>query len=188
MFQKRTSPKRRLYNAIGLTLSTAYLALSFLLKTYATSQFEEALQGQKITYRQIDTRPSALNTVLWNANIDTQNHYLLGDYSLFDTQPIHFEVYAKNHELLGDLIENEKVKQMINISEGWFTIIEKEGNLYYNDLRFGLLNLEKGSQDFVFQYRIDVDDSGEVTFTEVEKNRGDAKELLKALWERVQGN
>lgn len=188
MFQKRTSYKRRFYNWMGLGLSTAYLALTFLLKTSATQTFETALQNQNINYEDIDARPSALNTVLWNANIKTKDYYLLGDYSFFDTQPIEFEIYPKNHHLLGNLIEDKKVKRMIKISKGWFSIVERDGKLYYNDLRFGLLNLEKGSQDFVFQYRIDVDKNKRVTFTEVEKNPRDGKKLLKDLWIRIQGN
>jgi len=51
-----------------------------------------------------------------------------------------------------------------------------------------LLSLEKGSQDFVFQYRIDVDEDREVTFTEMEKRPEDGKQLIDDLWERIQGN
>jgi len=188
MFQKRTSRKRRLYNGIGLSLSTAYLALTFILKFYAIQRFETALANQNIEYKQLDTRPSALNTILWNANVETEENYLLADYSFFDTKPIEFEVYPKNHQLLGNLAENEKVVRMINISEGWFTIIKKDGLLYYNDLRFGLLNLDKGSQEFVFQYRIDVEKKGNVTFTEVEKTSRDGKKLLSELFDRIKGN
>jgi len=188
MFQKRTSSKRRVFNRIGLGLSTAYLALTLLFKTSATQTFETALQSQNISYEAIDTRPSALNTVLWNANVKTKDHYLIADYSFFDTQPIAFEIYPKNHHLLGGLIEHEKVKRMIKISKGWFSIIEKDGKLYFNDLRFGLLSMEKGSQDFVFQYRIDVDKNKGLTFTEVEKNPRDGKKLLNDLWIRLQGN
>ncbi len=188
MFQKRTSRKRRLYNLIGLSLSTAYLILTFVLKTVANDRFEKALDRQDITYEEFETRPSAMNTILWNVNVKAQDHFLLGDYSLFDTQPIEFSVYPKNHHLLGDLKENEKVQRMMEISQGWFTIIEKDGNLYYNDLRFGLQSLEKGSQDFVFQYRIDVEENRQVTFTEMEKRPEDGKQLLDDLWERIQGN
>ena len=77
---------------------------------------------------------------------------------------------------------------MIAISEGWYTIIKIDDDLYYNDLRFGLLNLESGSQDFVFQYKIEVDNSGDVTFIKQEKNKRDAKKLMLDLWIRVQGN
>jgi inner membrane protein len=188
LFQKRTSKKRRLYNTLGLTISTIYLGLTFLLKGLAFKKFENALQNQNISYEQIDTRPSPLNTILWSANIETKTDYLLGNYSFFDTQPISFDIYTKNHHLLKNLSRNDKVKRMIAISEGWYTIIKIDDDLYYNDLRFGLLNSESGSQDFVFQYKIEVDNSGDVTFIEQEKNKRDAKKLMLDLWIRVQGN
>jgi inner membrane protein len=188
LFQKRTSKKRRLYNTLGLTISTIYLGLTFLLKGLAFTKFKNALQNQNITFNQIDTRPSPLNTVLWSANIETKKEYLLANYSFFDTQPITFDAYPKHHDLLGDLANNDTVKRMIAISEGWYTIIKKDGDLYYNDLRFGLLSLEAGSQAFVFQYKIEVDAFGRVTFIEQAKDKRDAKELLIDLWLRAKGN
>ena len=188
MFQKRTSKKRRIFNGIGLTVSTAYLALTFIFKSIAFHKFETALQAQHINYTQIDTRPAPLNTILWNANVNTKDAYLLGDYSFFDTQPVNFQVYPKNHELLGALVQNEKVQQMIAISEGWFTVLKKEDGLFYNDLRFGLLDLTPQSQKFVFQYKIITHPDGSVTFEETEKNNRDAKNLLTALWQRLKGN
>jgi inner membrane protein len=188
IFHKRTSRKRRMYNFIGLGLSTAYLVLTFVLKTVANDRIEKALDRQEIDYEEFETRPSALNSILWNVNVKADDLFLLSDYSFFDTQPIEFTVYPKDHYLLGDLRENNKVQRMMEISKGWFTIIEKDGKFYYNDLRFGLLSLEEDSQDFVFQYRIDVDEDEEVTFTEMEKRPKDGKQLLHDLWERVQGN
>ena len=120
MTQKRTSKKRKFYNKIGLIVSSSYLALTFLLKWTAFNQFELALKNQNIDYLEIDTRPSPLNTILWSANVQTKDSYLLGNYSFFDSQPITFSKYPKNHNLLGDLAKNENVKRMISISEGWF--------------------------------------------------------------------
>jgi len=188
MFQKRTSEKRRLYNGIGLTISTAYLALTFILKDIAFTKFEDQLLTKDITYLQLDTRPSPLNTILWNANVDTKDSYLLGTYSFFDTKNISFEIYPKNHHLLGNLIEHEKVKRMIAISEGWYTINKIDNKLFYNDLRFGLMNLEANSQDFVFKYEIKVDSSKNVTFIEQEKTPRDGQQLIKDLWQRIKGN
>ncbi|MEP5255017.1 MAG: metal-dependent hydrolase [Winogradskyella arenosi] len=188
MFQGRTTKKRRLYNGLGLGLSTAYLAVTFMLKDVAQTQFKAELDKQNISYKAIDTRPSALNTILWNANVDTENTYLLGRYSFFDTQPIQFEAYPKNHQLLGDLIQNEKVQRMIAISEGWYTITRENEQLYFNDLRFGVLSMEPQSQDFVFKYLISTDASGEVFFTEQEKATRQGKKLIADLWERLQGN
>src|SRR5690606_16577089 len=129
--QKRTAHKRRLYNNIGLIVSSSYLVLALLLKWIAFTKFESALIDQNIAYKQIDTRPSPMNTILWSANIETEDAYLLGYYSFFDTQPITFEEYKKNHELLGDLVKNEKVQRMIAISKGWYTIIKKDNKLLF---------------------------------------------------------
>lgn len=187
MFQKRSSKKRRLYNKLGLIISTTYLIITLILKWIAYYQFEKALQEQEIVYSQIDTRPSPLNSILWNANVETKDAYLLGDYSFFDNNPIRFYSYPKNHHLLGNLIHNDKVKRMIAITEGWYTIIQRDGQLYFNDLRFGLLSLEPNSQDFVFQFLIDTDEKGQVNFIEQPRQREDAKKLLTALWQRIKG-
>lgn len=188
MQQKRTSGKRRLYNNLGLVVSSSYLILTFLLKWLAFNQFEKALKDQNISYLELDTRPSPLNTILWSANVETKNTFLLANYSFFDTESILFESYPKNHHLLGNLADNEKVKRMIAISQGWFTIFKKEERVYFNDLRFGLLSLSPNTQSFVFQYEIVVDTFGEVQFVEVAKNNQDGKKLLSELWMRLKGN
>lgn len=188
MRQKRTTKKRRFYNKMGLLVSSGYLLLTFVLKWIAFNQFKAALAIQNIEYQQLDTRPSALNTILWSANIETNDAYLLGNYSFFDSKPITFETYPKNHHLLENLIEDKSVQRMIAISEGWYTVTEKNKNLYFNDLRFGLLSLEPDSQNFVFAYKIDIDDYGKTQFTEVPKDHSDGKKLLGDLWGRINGN
>lgn len=185
---KRTNPKRQFYNKLGLWISSSYLALTFLLKWIAFTQFEKALQDQNISYTQLDTRPAPLNTILWSANVDTESAYLLANYSFFDTQPISFESYPKKHELIEDIADNERVQRMIHISKGWYTISQQDDQLYFNDLRFGLLSLTPNAQDFVFKYKIDVDQSGNVEFTEEPKTERDAKKLLGDLWTRIKGN
>ncbi|WP_417889081.1 metal-dependent hydrolase [Xanthomarina gelatinilytica] len=188
MFQKRDAPKRRLYNKVGIIISSSYLLLTFVLKGMAFNEFEMALKDQHIEYSEIETKPAPFNTILWSANVETKNNYLIGYYSFFDTRPIHFVTYPKNHDLLGELIQDEKVQRMIRISKGWYTITKKENGLYYNDLRFGLLSLKPNSQNFAFQYEIKTTNSGKVSFVETKKNREDAKQLLSDLWMRLKGN
>lgn len=185
---KITDVKRKKYNRLGIIISTSYLMLTVILKGITYKQFQKALQAQNIDYSQLDTRPAPLNTMLWSANVDTKSDYLLANYSFFDSQPISFTKYPKNHELLGDLIQNKKVQQMIRISKGWYTITKKDGKLYYNDLRFGLLSMQPNAQNFVFQFLIEKDANGNVTFTETKKDRRDAKKLLPELWSRIKGN
>jgi len=162
--------------------------LTLALKGVAYAKFKGALEHQNLAFTDMDTRPSPMNTILWSANIDTEDAYLLGNYSFFDTQPISFQRYPKDHHLLGSLIENERIQRMIRISKGWFIITEENGSLYFNDLRFGLLSFESGSKDFVFKYKISENELGEVELTEVTKDQRDGKKLVAELWERIKGN
>lgn len=188
MFQKRTSKKRRFYNNMGLILSTSYLTITLLLKCVTYTKFEAALSEQNIAYTQMDTRPTPMNTILWSANVATKDAFLIGSYSLFDSHPIVFNSYPKNHELVADFTDRDKMQRMINISKGWYSITKKNNDLYYNDLRFGLLSTEAGAQDFVFQYKIETNNNGALQFTETKKGRGDAEKLLQELWRRMMGN
>lgn len=188
MFQKRTSKKRRFYNNAGIIISTSYLMLTLILKWVTYTKFENALKEQHIVYSEIDTRPSPLNTILWNANVNTKDSFLLGTYSLFDSKPIIFNNRPKNHELIAAIKENDKMQRMIHISKGWYSMSKRENELFFNDLRFGLMSLESVSEDYVFQYKIHVDDNGLLQFSETEKGRADAKKLMKELWTRIKGN
>ncbi|RPD96162.1 metal-dependent hydrolase [Aureibaculum marinum] len=188
MLQHRSSNKRQLYNRIGLIISSCYLLLTFVFKFIAYKQFENALENQKIEYTKIQTRPSPFNTILWSANIETKDSFLIAHYSFFDSKPISFQPYPKNHHLLGDLINNKKIKKMIGISKGWYTITKIDNQLYYNDLRFGLLSLTPEAQNFVFQYKINTNATGSITFEEVAKDALDGKKLISELWQRIKGN
>lgn len=187
MRQKRTSPQRRKLNNLGLIISSAYMAITLILKGITYHQFTKALQQQNISYSEIETKPSPFNSILWTANVDTQNAYLIGHYSLLDSQPIQFASYPKNHQWLGNLKEEEKIKQLIKITKGWYTITKDQDKLYLNDLRFGLLSLSPNAKNFAFSFLLEKK-NGEVIVTEKEKNTQDAKRLMSDLWQRILGD
>lgn len=187
MFQKRTSEKRRKFNRLGLIVSTCYLMLSLILKGIAFMQFQEALESQGIAYRQMDIRPTPFNTLLWTANVAVEDAYLIGNYSFFDSEPIQFKSYPKNLELLGDLAADDKVLRLIDIAEGWYTVSQQGGKLFFNDLRFGLLSLKKNEKRFAFSYELRQGPEG-LQVLEMPKRPADAKGLLESLWRRILGN
>ncbi|MCR9181938.1 MAG: metal-dependent hydrolase [Flavobacteriaceae bacterium] len=188
MFQKCTSPKRSFYNRLGLIVSSSYLVITLILKGITYAKFTDALEEQNIAYNQIQTKPAPLNSILWFANVETEDAFLIGDYSFFDSQPIAFHSFPKNHHLLGDWIEKPNIKRLKKITEnGWFTISKKEDQLFFNDLRFGLLNNDPLNPEFTFSYLL-VEKDGIIYAEETEKNREDAKKLLGDLWERIKGN
>lgn len=188
MFQKKESSKRRLYNNLGLTISSSYLVLTLILKGISYQKFTKELSKQNINYKEIETKPTPLNTILWSANIETDDAFLIGYSSFLDKNSITFSHYPKNHDLLKDLENHPKVKRMIAISKGWYTINKKNNELYFNDLRFGLLSIKPNAQNFVFKYKIVVDKNGTPFFIEEPKEKREAKELLSNLWTRIKGN
>jgi inner membrane protein len=188
MRQKKATKKRRVYNNLGLLISSFYLLLTFVLKGVSYQEFTKELATQNIRYKTIKTKPTPLNTILWTANIATENSYLIGNYSFFDQHPIQFSEYPKNHHLLGALENHPKVKRMIAISKGWYTINKKNNALYFNDLRFGVLSMKPNATNFVFKYKIEIAADGTPFFIEEPKEKRDGKKLLLDLWDRIKGN
>lgn len=184
---KKGSEERRKWNHLGLMVSSFYLLLSLGLKGISFLEFRKALEEQNISYLQIETKPSPFNTILWTANVETKDAFLIGNYSFFDTQSIHFNSYPKQHELLGELASEDKIKRLIDITNGWYIISEENGNLFFHDLRFGVLDPTAKEPTFVFTYQI-IEEDGEIVIQEVERNPEEAKKLLSILGERIFGN
>lgn len=184
---KKSNPRRKQLNRWGLVISSGYLMVTLMLKGFANHSFAQALEQQKISYSSLSTRPAPFNTILWMANVETQDSYLIGEYSFFDTKPISFKRIPKNHRLLESFAADDKVKRLIRITEGWYAMTKKGERLYFNDLRFGLLSLDPKETRFAFSYELRHTTNG-LEFHEVPKFRGDAQRLLHALWKRIMGN
>lgn len=187
MFLPKTALKRRQLNRMGLMVSSCYMLVTIVLKGLSYQKFEQALVDQQIDYIELETKPSPLNTVLWTANIKKEQSFLIGDYSFFDSQPISFKSYPKNHHLIAHLKTNDKLNRLIAITEGWYTITQVNEQLYFNDLRFGLIAVGEKQEQFVFSYLL-TEEGEDLRITEVPKQITDGKTLVFALWERVKGN
>ncbi|WP_442846651.1 metal-dependent hydrolase [Leeuwenhoekiella sp. H156] len=183
----KTSSKRRKWNRLGLIVSSVYMLLTLILKGISYQKFTDALEEQNIEYTAIDTRPAAFNTILWYANVDVGDAYLLGDYSFFDTKPIEFRFVPKDHQFLGDYKDTETIKRLEAIAQNWYTIYRKDGNLYFNDLRFGVYDLDAKNLRFVFSYKLIPTETG-LTIKETERDPEAMKQVLRSLWERMWGN
>lgn len=178
---------RKRYIMRGLFISSSYLLLSCFIKLYALQQFEKALIKQGIQYSEIIVKPTAFNLILWNVNVNTSENYLLGNYSLFDTQPISFTAYRKNKTLESQLKGNSDFEKLKKASEGWYIIAQKKESLYFNDLRFGLLNDNPKNPQFAFSYQF-IGKNNELKAVEVRKSKKDGKQLLQKIVKRIKGN
>ena len=188
VWKNKDSLIRRKYLIRGLVMSSSYLLLTCLLKLFAVQQFENTLENQKLTYQELIVKPTAFNCILWNANVATSKGYYLADYSLFDSQPIIFTFYPKNKELEEKLVNSYDFQQLKKISEGWYLVSEQNHRIYFNDLRFGLLNDTPENPQFAFSYEFTANSDGSYTAHEVPKAERDGKALLQKIFTRLKGN
>ncbi|GGG34118.1 membrane protein [Dokdonia pacifica] len=186
-FMKKGTLSRKRINNLGIYLSTGYLVVTLFLKWAAHTQITEALEEQQIAYSKVSTRPAPMNTILWNANVDAGDHYLIGDYSFFDSKPVSFTAYPKKREASKELASRDEVQRLINISEGWYILEQENGQWIYNDLRFGLISIDPARPQFVFRYVLE-EKEGVITATEDRPNMENTDAVFGKLWERILGN
>ncbi|MDH7448127.1 metal-dependent hydrolase [Aquimarina sp. 2201CG14-23] len=189
MFYKRTNPKRRKINNLGIIISSIYMLITLGLKWYTYHKFKLSLESQNIVYKEIQTKPTPLNSLLWTTNVETEHSFMIGYYSLLDEDDhIDFSEFPKNHHLLGEMKNDPLIPRLITLSEGWYTIEKVQNKTYFNDLRFGQLGMGADASRFVFSYELYYDANGELKAKERERKMEEASPMLKKLFARVLGN
>lgn len=189
MFYKRTNPKRTRFNNIGLIVSSVYLFWSFVSKGIGYYQFQQSLKQQEIQYVDLETKPTPFNTILWNAQVETETGFKMSYYSLFDSKSIEFsDEFAKNHHLLDKYKDVKAVQQLIKISTGMYLVEETDEGLVFIDIRFGQMGLNYDDK-FPWMYLIS-EKNGLVSVDkinpEIDPNR--ITEIFSDLIKRMKGN
>ncbi|MFQ5637267.1 MAG: metal-dependent hydrolase [bacterium] len=190
---KKDGRVRRKLNAIGLGLSTLYLGLTLVNKTIMIQNFREILESKNISYSRVTTRPAPFNNLLWTANIETEAGFYICHYSFLDnSKDVPLFYYRKNHEWLAELRENDRVRRLLAITKGWYTVSPQVKGLTINDLRFGQLGgFRDGKGPFVFRYKVEYDPenpAGPVRITADRPSFENRLPELRHLWERIKGN
>lgn len=188
VFKNQDFINRKKWLIRGFYITTAYLILGLGIKTYVVNKFEKALSSQNIEYTEIIVKPTFSNIILWNANVMTKDSFLLADYSLFDSKPIIFDSYLKNDNLASSYKNHPEFKQLIAISEGWYTLEKSNNGIIFNDLRFGLLKKEKNITKFAFSYELSETDINTLEIKEIKKENKDGKKFLAKILKRIKGN
>ena len=190
MFLHRSSKTRRWVNNFGIIISSAYMLVTLVFKGVTYYKFDQALERQNIQYESMSTRPTPFNTILWTANVNSGENYYLAYYSLLDkTDNISFVPVPKNHAFVEDWKEDEILNRLINLSQNEWSISEIEGQLYFNDLRFGQMGEPSENGEFVFQYKL-FPDGNKLRAEGIPPPEPQGEELsrmLSELWTRVKG-
>jgi inner membrane protein len=188
LFTRRGSDKRVKYNRLGLIISSAYMLVTIGFKAVSYQTFKASLVEQNIPYKQISNRPTMFNSMLWTANVETTDSFLIGYYSFFDKDKhVPFIGHAKHQNRIDSIRNEPHVKRLLKITKGWYVVREKEDTLLLCDLRFG--EFEEGSDQFVFTHQL-VKEGDEWIVHQVDPkfSFSDIPVFMGVLFERIRGN
>lgn len=189
----RTSEKRRLFNWIGIALSSAYLLFTVWNKHRVNHVMEKTLEEDKIDYLRYSTNPSILNNVLWSGTVETDTLYYWGQYSLLDKEKrFKLSPIAKNHHLISDIDGDYTIETLKWFSNGYYNVLAlPDGNLQINDLRFGMYEMpeDTGDKNYIFRFVVVKEEDGtyELSNEPGRPENMDAGKMASELWKRING-
>ncbi|MEL6866844.1 MAG: metal-dependent hydrolase [Bacteroidota bacterium] len=185
----RNSPRRRLFNYLGIALSSIYLLLTLANKMRVDRVMERSLVEQGIQYKRYMTSPTIFNNALWNCIAEGDSVYYRGLYSIFDREARipQFMIMPKNRYLLKGYEEEKDVKTLQWFSNDYYNVIRrKDGQLQLNDLRFGVFGEKVTKEtDYVFRFILKEKDG----HIQANQARDDdiSEDTFQLLWERIKG-
>ena len=165
-FQDRLSKKRRLFNSLGLIISSAYLLITLSFKGVAHYNIAKGLEENNIEYKDINTRATYFNSILWSSQIELEDSYIFTYYSLFDkSKPIFTKKFPKNHNMLQPFINEKKIQQLIILSNGHYLMTNENDELIFWNLKLGLKGFDENASPYIWSYVIK-NNNGEIFFDE----------------------
>ena len=184
-----SNPIRKKWVWLGIGISSCYLVFTLVNKQIVGKHFEQSLERESIAYSRLETKPAPFNNILWAATAETPEGYYVGYYSLLDERPTTFQFFPKNHMLLEEVISRPDVQQLVQLTEGWYSVEKISDGLKINDLRFGTLSGWERGNDFVFAYNLQFLPDGDIHISEAPKTlKDDPRQILSKLFTRMMGN
>lgn len=185
----KESQRRHRLALAGTIVSSAYLLWGVAAKQMANAAVERSLPllGRSDVVR-YDARPSPMNTVLWNVNIETKDSFLLGSVRFFDSSvgAERWHAVPKRHDLLGGFAADPKVRRLLRVSSGLYTVEPYTSGVVINDLRFGQAGEGwlQGKGTFVFSYSVDTT-ARPPSIEQVERSFSQAGAMFGDLWQAI---
>ena len=174
------------WNAVGLVVSTLYLAWSVGAQQHATQVARASLQADGIAAEHLLVTPAPFNTVLWRLVAITPTHYREGFYSLLDDSPrIQWTVHERGADLIGQYGKEPYLARMAAFTHGVYSVSSStDGHLFVTDLRMGQ------EPDYTFRFDLGTEAAranGDMRPTR-ESSRPDLGTALPWLWRRMWGD
>ena len=185
----RTKRTRRIVNYLGLALSTLYLLFTVYNKARVQEIFEHEFKAQNIEVTRMMTSPTIFNNILWSCTAEANDAYYVGLYSFYDTVPVKFSKIEKQHTLIQNIDSDPTITTLRWFSDNYFCIDYVDGNLLFNDLRFGAyFDKEGNNTDYIFSFLLEEDDGKyELVETIIGPPKDQEEEYIDNFFARIWG-
>jgi inner membrane protein len=180
---------RKVWIRVGLSISTIYLIYALFNKYTIDRDIQKIFNEQYMAYTRYFSTPTPLNNWLWYIVAEDEKGYHIGYRSVFDqNDSISFHYFPRNDSLLVSMLERDDMQQLLRFSQGYYTAVQQNDTLIFNDLRFGQqAGWQNPEAKFVFWYDLDHPDGNRLLV-----QRGRFAEWNKAtvlsLYKRIKGN
>ena len=179
----RRDPRRasRL-NALGLGVSSLYLAFTVGAKLHVNDVVEQTLASHKLPEDRYLAVPTPFNALLWRVLVMDGDGYHEAFYSLLDPSPsISFRRHPSRPELLEEVQDRWAVKRLQWFTKGFYSVSEHRGNVSITDLRMGQ------EPFYIFSFQVGELRHGTVTHVPNRRNGGSRPPLekLTVMWQRI---
>lgn len=186
MFFKRTTNRRRFWLKWGIGISSVYMLLTIGNKLYVDTVFKKSLTENNIAFKRFTSQPAIFTNVLWYGIAETDDEYVIANYSLFDSSNRFsgFIALPKQRDLSPS--EYTDIKNLSWFSNGYYSVYKMNAEEYqYNDLRYPLLD-ESDPNSSVFSFVL-YHENDRLNMKPFERETETIKSTLKSILERARG-
>ncbi len=180
----RGNPRGLRANALGLVLSTAYLAWGVAAQQQVERVAQASLAAQGIAAERVLVTPTAFNSVLWRVVAVSGDQYHEGFYSLLDATPhIGFDRFERGTALAAELQGLDGVQRIAAFSKGFYKLQQDGARVSITDLRMGQ------EPAYTFSFVVAERRSAAVPLAQPEQvgSRPELGRFFPWLWRRMQG-
>ena len=177
--------------SICLSISCAYIGLSFWAKYAVSSAIKQDLGRRELSYDRKMEAPAPFNILLWRCLVERDGEIWMTYRSIFDgDEPALWTIFPKDEETLEKWSEHSEVKEIRRFSKDWCLARPTPKGVWLVDLRFGEYRewdkrgLELRPLKFSWEYQ--VEGRGD-PLKQSEREMKEAKEMLGRMWARIWG-
>jgi inner membrane protein len=134
----RHHPWRMLLATSALAISTLYIAYAYINKFSVEEDIKNELANQGIRYERLLTTPTPLNSWLWFVAVDVDSGFYISHRAVAERNtPLNLRYFPRNHQALDTVDDQQTLQHLLQFSQGYYLIEQREGKLIFSDLRFG---------------------------------------------------